>query len=70
MDDCAQRVLPPLPAAFAGEAPEVAVEVITGLTELMLPELGRRYDLIRGMQPAGPGRGQVLRPNRPVWSAS
>jgi len=69
MDDYAQRVIPALLAAFAAEAPEVAVEVTTGLTGPMLGELGRGFDLVLGMQPAGAGKGRVLRRDRPVWAA-
>ena len=70
MDDYATRVLPPILAQFAADHPAVSVEVHTGLTAHMLKQLGPRFDLVLAMHPAGTGRGQLVRRERPVWAAS
>lgn len=68
MDDYATTFLPPLLARFRSEHPEVDIEVHTGLTATMHERVGRDLDLLLGMQPAGTGRGAVLRIEQPVWA--
>lgn len=71
MEDYATRVLPPLLAAFRRVVPEVVVEVETGLTQRMLPQLGRRHDLLLAMHRGGTGGdGRMLQRSRPVWAAA
>ncbi|MBV8652237.1 MAG: LysR family transcriptional regulator [Alphaproteobacteria bacterium] len=68
IDDYACFVLPAVLARFAEQHPDVYVEVHTGLTDHLLAQLGDRLDLVLGMQPAGLGRGEVLRRDPPVWA--
>lgn len=68
MDDYATTFLPPLLARFRAEQPEVDIEVHTGLTATMHDRVGGDLDLLLGMQPAGTGRGSVLRTEQPVWA--
>lgn len=71
MEDYATRALPPLLTAFRQMMPEVVVEVETGLTQRMLPQLGRRHDLLLAMhRGGGDGDGRMLRRSRPVWVAA
>lgn len=71
MEDYATRVLPPLLSAFRRAMPEVVVEVETGLTQRMLPQLGRRHDLLLAMHRQGMGSdGRTLRCSRPAWAAA
>lgn len=71
MEDYATRVLPPLLAAFRQTMPKVVIEVETGLTQRMLPHLGRRHDLLLAMHSGGAGGdGRMLRRSRPVWAAA
>lgn len=69
MDDYATAVLPPLLARFGREFPQVDIEVHTGLTSTMHERVGGDLDLLLGMQPAGAGKGIVLREEQPVWAA-
>jgi len=68
MDDYATTFLPPLLARFRAAHPEVDIEVHTGLTATMHERVGRDLDLLLGMQPAGTGKGAVLRTEQPVWA--
>jgi DNA-binding transcriptional LysR family regulator len=71
MEDYATRVLPPLLSAFRAVAPDVVVELETGLTQRMLPELGHRHDLLLAMHRQGTGGdGVPLRRSRPIWAAA
>jgi DNA-binding transcriptional LysR family regulator len=69
IDDYASFVLPAILARFVERYPDVYVEVHTGLTDHLLEQLGDRLDLVLGMQPAGMGRGEVLRSDPPIWAA-
>ena len=70
MDDYGTRVLPGLIAEFCADHPRVAVELHTGLTAVFVEQLGRRFDLVLAMHPAGSGRGEVVRRETTVWAAS
>jgi len=50
-------------------APNVSIEVVTGLTSLMLERLGTDYDLVIAMHAAGHGGGVLLRREQAVWAA-
>ncbi len=70
MEDYATSVLPPILARFAAQHPRVAIELETGLTTPMIGRLGRDFDLVLAMHPAGHARGDVLRREQAVWAAS
>lgn len=70
LDDYATRVMPAILAKFWSAYPDVQVEVRTGLTTDLFERLGVDYDLVLGMQPAGSGRGTLIRRDRPVWAAA
>jgi DNA-binding transcriptional LysR family regulator len=72
MEDYATRVLPPLLADFAVAEPGVVVELESGLTARMLPELGRRHDLLLAMHGPGEasGGGVALHARQTVWAAA
>ena len=42
----------------------------TGLTAKMIERLGRDFDLVIAMHPAGTGGGELLRRDQAVWAAS
>jgi DNA-binding transcriptional LysR family regulator len=56
MDDYGTRVLPGLIAAFCRDYPSVSV--------------GRRFDLVLAMHPAGTRRGEVVRREATIWAGS
>ncbi len=70
MDDYGTRVLPALIAGFCADHPRVAVELHTGLTSLFVDQLGRRFDLVLAMHPAGSRRGEVVRRESTIWAGS
>lgn len=70
MDDYGTRLLPGLIAGFCADHPRVAVELHTGLTATFVEQLGRHFDLVLAMHPAGAGRGEVVRRETTVWAAS
>lgn len=70
MDDYGTRLLPPLIARFCADHPRVAVELHTGLTSLFVEQLGRRFDLVLAMHPAGTRRGEVVRRETTIWAGS
>ncbi|WP_225771375.1 LysR family transcriptional regulator [Inquilinus sp. Marseille-Q2685] len=69
MEDYGTRLVPPLLAGFAAAHPRIQVEMVTGLTTPMLPQLGERFDLVLAMHAAGDGGGTFLRRERAVWAA-
>jgi DNA-binding transcriptional LysR family regulator len=71
MEDYATRVLPPVLADFAREAPDITVEVHPGLTPRLLQNLGTRHDLVLAMhRGAGQPGGTPLHPTQAVWASS
>jgi len=71
MDDYGTRYLPELIARFCADHPRVSVELHTGLTGLLLEHLGRRFDLVLAMHPAGGNhRGEPVRREAAVWAGS
>jgi DNA-binding transcriptional LysR family regulator len=70
IDDYATRVVPSILAQFWKEYPAVLVEVETGLTAHLLERIETDFDLVLSMQPAGLGRGTVIRRDTPVWAVS
>ena len=70
IDDYATRVLPAILAQFWKRHPTVLVEVETNLTVHLLERIETDFDLVLGMQPAGLGRGTVVRRDTPVWASS
>jgi DNA-binding transcriptional LysR family regulator len=70
MDDYGTRHLPEIIARFCAEHPRVSVELHTGLTGLLVEQLGRRFDLVLAMHPAGSGRGELIRREAAVWAGS
>ncbi len=70
MDDYGTRYLPGLIARFCADHPNVSVELQTGLTRVLLEQLGRRFDLVLAMHPAGTRRGEVVRREAAVWAGS
>jgi DNA-binding transcriptional LysR family regulator len=70
MDDYGTFVIPPLLSSFVGSYPRINVEMETGLTAAMVPRLGRAFDLVIAMHPAGSGGGEFLRRDQGVWAAS
>jgi DNA-binding transcriptional LysR family regulator len=70
MDDYGTIVIPPLLASFAASAPDIKVEMETGLTARMPERLGKHYDLVIAMHPQGQGNGELLRREQAVWATS
>jgi DNA-binding transcriptional LysR family regulator len=69
-EDHAAHMLPEIIGAFRREHPRVEVEVETGMTIEMREHVGSKYDLVLAAQPAGTGRGQVLRGEQLHWTRS
>ncbi|PSH59887.1 LysR family transcriptional regulator [Phyllobacterium endophyticum] len=67
MDDYGMTVMPPLIAAFTKIYPNIHIEMETGLTAHMLTRLGRSFDLVIAMHPAGEGEGELLRREQAIW---
>ena len=61
-------VIPPLLASFVTGYPRINVEMETGLTAMMVPRLGKAFDLVIAMHPQGRGTGELLRRDRAVWA--
>lgn len=70
MDDYGTRVLPALIAEFCADHPGVSVELHTGLTAILVEQLGRRFDLVLAMHRTGTGRGEVVRREAVIWAGS
>lgn len=70
MDDYATHILPDALAAFISQYPTINVEVTTGFSSDLLPQLGQRFDLVLATQPEGHGVGKVLRTERTRWAFS
>ena len=68
MDDYATLVVPPLLAGFARSHTRVHVEMETGITAHMPERLGKDFDLVIAMHPAGEGGGQFLRREQALWA--
>ena len=70
MDDYGTLLLPPLLASFAAGHRRIEVQMETGLTAGMTERLGKDFDLVIAMHPAGQGAGgELLRRERAVWAA-
>ena len=70
MDDYGTCVVPSLLASFLAGYPRIHVEMETGLTSSMPAKLGKTYDLVIAMHPAGGSEGEFLRREQAVWAAS
>jgi DNA-binding transcriptional LysR family regulator len=70
MDDYGTRFLPQIIARFCADHPRVAVELHTGLTSLLVDQLGKRFDLVLAMHPAGSRRGELVRREVTIWAGS
>ncbi|BBK44608.1 LysR family transcriptional regulator [Allostella vacuolata] len=70
MDDYGSLLLPAMLAGFARAYPRVAVEMETGLTARMPDRLGRDFDLVIAMHPAGEGGGTLVARERILWAAA
>src|SRR5215813_13586931 len=70
MDDYGTSIVPPLLASFMASHPLIQVQMETGLTSMMPAKLGKAYDLVIAMHPAGDGEGEFLRRERAVWASS
>ncbi|BBK33822.1 DNA-binding transcriptional LysR family regulator [Stella humosa] len=70
MDDYGSLILPPMLAGFACAYPRIMVEMETGLTRQMPARLGRDFDLVIAMHPAGEGGGTLLAREAAQWAAS
>jgi DNA-binding transcriptional LysR family regulator len=70
MDDYGTRCLPQLIARFCADHPHVSVELHTGLTTVLVEQLGSRFELVLAMHPVGSRRGEVLRREATVWAGS
>jgi DNA-binding transcriptional LysR family regulator len=70
MDDYGTSIVPPLLASFLAGHPLIHVEMETGLTAAMPARLGKAYDLVIAMHPAGRGEGEFLRREQAVWATS
>ncbi|MBV8927199.1 MAG: LysR family transcriptional regulator [Bradyrhizobium sp.] len=70
MDDYGTSVVPPLLASFLAGYPLIHVEMETGLTSSMPARLGKAYDLVIAMHPAGRGDGEFLCREQAVWATS
>jgi DNA-binding transcriptional LysR family regulator len=68
MDDYGTMIVPPLLATFLSRHPLIHVEMETGLTAAMPSRLGKAYDLVIAMHPAGRGDGEFLRREQAVWA--
>ena len=69
MEDYGGLVLHPTLMRLGAAAPGATVEVVTGLTSLMLERLGTDYDVVIAMHAAGYGGGVFLRTEQAVWAA-
>jgi DNA-binding transcriptional LysR family regulator len=70
MDDYGASIVPPVLASFIAGYPLIQVEMETGLTSTMPARLGKAYDLVIAMHPAGHGDGEFLRREQAVWASS
>lgn len=70
MDDYGTRCLPQLIARFCADHPRVSVELHTGLTGLLIEQLGSHFDLVLAMHPLGARKGEPLRREATVWAGS
>jgi DNA-binding transcriptional LysR family regulator len=69
-EDYAIHMLPGLLARFMLTHSNVAIEMETGFTSLLMNRLGTVFDLVLAVQPDGTGRGEVIRRSRAVWVGS
>src|ERR1700744_1738161 len=70
MDDYGTSIVPPVLASFIASHPLIQVQMETGLTSTMPARLGKAYDLVIAMHPAGQGEGEFLRREQAVWAGS
>lgn len=68
MEDYGSLVLQPILARLSVDASPLPIEVVTGLTSLMLGRLGLEFDLVIAMHPQGTGGGVLLRREQAVWA--
>jgi DNA-binding transcriptional LysR family regulator len=68
MDDYGTSIVPPVLASFIASHPLIQVQMETGLTSTMPARLGKAYDLVIAMHPAGQGEGEFLRREQAVWA--
>ncbi len=69
MDDYGTLILPPLLARFISSYPLIDIEMETGLTSGMMRGLGKNYNIVIAMHPAGYGEGELLRREEATWAA-
>jgi DNA-binding transcriptional LysR family regulator len=69
MDDYGTSIVPPVLANFLTSYPLIQVQMETGLTSTMPARLGKAYDLVIAMHPAGHGEGEFLRREQAVWAS-
>jgi DNA-binding transcriptional LysR family regulator len=70
MDDYGTSIIPPLLRSFMAAYPLIHAEMETGLTCAMPARLGKAFDLVIAMHPAGHGEGEFLRREQAVWASS
>ena len=70
MEDYAVHRLPAILARAAATHPDITIEVETGLTSLLLERLGRDFELVVAMHPAGAGYGDRLTREAAVWAGA
>lgn len=70
MEDYGALVLPAMLAGFAGAYPRIAIAMETGLTRDMPARLGRDFDLVLAMHPAGTGGGERVASERALWATA
>jgi DNA-binding transcriptional LysR family regulator len=70
MDDYGTSILPPRLAGFLAGYPLIQVQMESGLTSTMPARLGKAFDLVIAMHPAGHREGEFLRHERAIWATS
>ncbi|WP_244595424.1 LysR substrate-binding domain-containing protein [Bosea lathyri] len=70
MEDYGTKHLPQILAELAERFPLARVDVEVGLTSRLLTRLGRSFDVVIAMHPAGTGEGELICRENAVWVAS
>jgi DNA-binding transcriptional LysR family regulator len=70
MEDYGTKHLPLILAEVAERFPLARVDVEVGLTSRLLTRLGRSFDVVIAMHPAGAGEGELICRENAVWVAS
>ena len=70
MEDYGTRLLPKLLADAAERFPLVQIDMQTGLTALMLKQIGKTFDAVIAMHPEGSHDGDLICREKAVWVAS